>query len=492
MAIFLSNSGAQIRPKTESHSRISTRRLAFLTSAILSLTACDIVGPNYTAPTDSLPSQFVGSGSAQLIEASQKAWWTGLNDPLLNSYIERGNLNNIDILLAIERIRAAQAAAGRVGVNSLASGNLTADAARSETNNQRNDAETARLTASYQFDLFGGAARDVERAEAVIEGSQADVGAVRLTFLSQLTTNYINARFFQATASITRQNINSLRRTLDVVQERRAVGEATELEVQQALSNLASAEAQLPIELASFHTNTFAIATLLAVPADEIHDVMHRGSPLPRPQSNFQAGIPADLVRNRPDIRSAERNLAAATAAIGVSEAQLYPSVSVGGNIAGGTNNGWNFGPSLNIPVLNRGILRANLEVAESNARQAELQYRQSVLVAVEEVQSAIALTNGWKSQLISLEAAERSAATVLNLSRESYRAGAVTLTEVLDAERLLANSRSSSADALRNFTLNWAGLHIATGQGWMAAPLVATEETVAASVPVDPLDLDS
>lgn len=471
-------------------------RIAIPLLCSVSLVACDVVGPNYSSPQADIQSQFVGGGSRQLIAASENRWWTNLGDPLLSEFVERGNMHNLDIQLALERIRASEAAAGRVGVNALTNGGLNASTTQGEVTiggrTSQNDSETVSVNANYVFDLFGGAARSEEQARAVIQGAQADVGVVRLAFLSQLINSYIQARFFQTSAAITSSTIRSRRETLALVQQRRDAGEATELEVQQARANLRSSEASLPNTQANFDANIFAIATLLAEPADEIRRLMHQSHGLPRPRTPSASGVPADLIRNRPDIRSAERNLAAATAAIGVSEAQLYPSISLGGSIAGGDAQQWSFGPSLNIPLLNRGVLKANVEVAESQARQAELQHRQTVLTAVEEVQAALTLCLGWHRQLNSQEAAERAAASVLNLSRESYRGGAITLTEVLDAERQLANSRLSTADALRNYSASWVQMHIATGQGWRAESLMQPLETKPVEIPVNPLGLEN
>ncbi len=466
-------------------------RIAIPLLCSVSLVACDVVGPNYTAPIASVSPTYVGGGSQQLLSASTSRWWTGLGDPLLSELVERGNMNNIDLQLALERIRASQAAAGRVGVNALTSGALTGNVARGENGGFENNTESVQINANYVFDLFGGAARSVEQAEALIEASQADAGTVRLAYLSQIINAYIQARFFQEATAINRQTIRSRRETLALVQQRRDAGEATELEVQQARANLASAEAGLPIQIANFEANVFSIATLIGEPADPIRRLMTSGSPQPRPRMSSRFGVPADLIRNRPDIHSAERSFAAATAAIGVSEAQLYPSVSLGGVVAVGSTDRWSFGPNLNIPLLTRGVLKANVEVAESQARQAELTYRQTVLTAVEEVQRAIALCLGWGRQLNSQERAIRAAQSVLNLSRESYRGGAITLTEVLDAERQLANAQLSAADALRNYTASWVQVHIATGQGWRAESLLKPLETLAAEVPVDPLGLD-
>lgn len=456
----------------------------------LSLVACDIVGPNYVTPNADVPHRFVGGGSADLRNASSSRWWTGLNDPLLSEFVERANAQNLTVQLAIERIRAAQAAAGTAGVNSLSSGALTASATRGEVNGIENNNDTVQLNAGYVFDLFGGGARSVEQAEANIEASQYDVGTARLGVLSQLTNAYIQARYFQEAGAITRSTIQSRRETLNLVRQRRDAGEATELEVQQARANLANSEASLPILEASFESNVYAIATLLAEPASQIRRLMSQHRAQPRPNSFTDIGVPADLLRNRPDVRSAERSFAAATAAIGVNEARLYPSVSISGAITAGTNETWSLGPSLNIPLLNRGVLKSNVESAESAARQAELNYRQTVLTSIEEVQQAIVLCLGWNRQLNSQDAAVRAANSVLRLSRESYRGGAITLTEVLDAERQVSNSRLGSADALRNFAASWVQVQIATGKGWRAESLLQPAEVAEPEVPVNPLGL--
>lgn len=456
------------------------------------LVGCERLGPEYQAPSMDLTNQFVNASASSLTNAASVKWWQQLNDPILNQLVERGALQNLDVRTAVERMSAAEAALGQVGLNAQTSGSLSSSALRQDLGGGTTTNRNTSIDGRYVLDLFGGFARGQEQALANFDAAQVNVGVVRLAYLADITGAYVQARYFQEAAAITRTTIRSRRQTLDLVNQRREAGEATELEVQQARSQLASTEASLPILVANFETNVFRIATLLAEPAGPILSRMEAGSAQPRPSGFTTIGHPADLLRNRPDIQVAERNLAAATAAVGVAEAQLYPSITLNGTLGTGSNDSWSFGPSLNIPLLNRGVLQAGRDIAASNAREAELNWRATVLQAVEDVQSALTLCLNWRRQLNSSERASVASASVLDLSRESYRGGAITLTDVLDAERQHANNRLSTADALRNYTLSWMDVQITTGKGWLTAPSATPGETMRPQLRPDPLGVAS
>ena len=456
----------------------------------VALVGCDRLGPDYQAPSIELSNQFTNAAPSSLQNAASSKWWEKLNDPLLNELVARGSSQNLDVQTALERMTSAEAALGTVGLNAQTGGSLTASATRQDFGAGVTTNRNSAIDGRYVLDLFGGFARGQEQALANFDAAQVNVGVVRLAYLADITSAYVQARYFQEAAAITRSTIRSRKQTLDLVSQRRSAGEATELEVQQARSDLASSEAGLPILVANFETNVFRVATLLAEPAQPILARMQAGSAQPRPSGFTTIGHPADLLRNRPDIQVAERNLAAATAAVGVAEAQLYPSITLNGTLGTGTTDSWSFGPSLNVPVLNRGVLQANQEIAESTAREAELNWRSTVLAAVEDVQSALTLCLNWRRQLTSLERASAASASVLDLSRESYRGGAITLTDVLDAERQHANNRLSMADALRNYTLSWMDVQVTTGQGWSTGQSATPAETMRPQVRPDPLGI--
>jgi multidrug efflux system outer membrane protein len=238
--------------------------------------------------------------------------------------------------------------------------------------------------------------------------------------------------------------------------------------------------AELPGYQTGFNQAANHIATLLGLPATSVTADLRKGSAQPWPRYNTKIGIPADLVRNRPDIRRAERQLAAATASIGVAEAQLYPSLTLSGTIDGsrivasaasGGLGAWSFGPSLNIPIFNGGRLRANVDIAKSAAQQQYLAWKQTVLTGIEEVENAlVALRNNYET-VAALRKVVDSSEEALGLARESYKGGATSLLDVLDAERSLAASRVSLAASIRNLATSYVSLNVAIGGGSAIEP---------------------
>ncbi|AKS46936.1 outer membrane protein, multidrug efflux system [Octadecabacter temperatus] len=466
-------------------------RIILSAGSIVVLVGCSVVGPNYEVPTMDVTPTFMLGGDSTLSNANADPWWQRLNDPILNELVSRGAQQNLNVRSALERITAANARLGQTGTNAQSNGALPAAVQQRGDSSGSDTTNNLAINAGYVIDLFGGFAREQERSIANLEAAQLDVGTIRLAYLADLTNSYIQARYNQEAAAITRQTIASRRQTLAIVNERRSVEEATELEVQQARSLLASAQAPLPVFVANFEVNVFHIATLLAEPASPLLEQMQSGAPQPHPHGFTNVGLPADLLRNRPDLRVMERNLAAATAQIGVAEAQLYPSVQLSGTIAAGTADGWSFGPLLSLPVLNRGFLRARQQIAQSAARSSELDWRNGVLIAVEEVQVALTLCRNWNRQIQHLERAATASRSVLRLSRESYRLGEATLTDVLDAERINASNRMALADARRNYALSWMRVQVATGHGWNVEGMTFDAEGQAPVLPSDPLGLE-
>lgn len=454
-----------------------TFALPTLVSGFLML-GCTVVGPDYNAPAVGVEARFVGGASTALVEAAKIPWWKALNEPVLDKLLVRGLKQNLDIMASLERINAARAQLRQTGVNSQLNGGLAGQANRADSGLGPSTTATASADASYVFDLFGSVRRGVEQSQAAIGQAEFDAATVRLGYTAELVSSYLQARYFQNAAEISRQTIASQSRTLELVQLRIDAGDATRLELQQAKQSLDRSKADQPLLIANFERNVFRIATLLAEAAGPILAQLQRGARLPTPRRLRNAGVPADLIRNRPDIRAAERNLAAATAAIGVAEAQLYPSLVISGNVADTTtlspNTGfdvitWSFGPAVNFPILNRGVLEARRDAAISQAKQAEIAWRNSVLNGVEDVQTSLSLTRELRRQVGSLQRVTDSSRQLLSLTRASYENGASPITDVLDAELALSNSRFSLLGAQRDLALTWVELQIAAGKGWLS-----------------------
>ncbi|MEZ5762257.1 MAG: efflux transporter outer membrane subunit [Paracoccaceae bacterium] len=450
-------------------------RNALCAAPLLVVASCATVGPDYSPPAISLTSHFFGEASAPLVDAAYEQWWTGFDDPALNELVSRGLAQNLSIRGARERIRQAEAALARAGGAAQASGGISAEALRSRDGSGSIDThEGLTGNAAFVFDLFGGFRRGREAAQANLEAARQDEGTVRLAYLSDIVDAYVAARYYQNTAWLTRQAIESRRATLAAVNRQLTAGDATRLEVTRAEASLRTAQATLPPAQSGFETNVFRIATLLAEPAGPIFERMKAGARQPLPRRAAGSGTPADLLRNRPDIRAAERDLAAATASIGVAEAALYPSLTLSGVVTDVEEHTWSFGPRLALPVFNRGLLDANRRQAVAVAAEAELAWRATVLNAVEEVQAARAQTIYWRRQVAAQRAAVESTTEVQALTRRSFDSGEILFSDVLDADRVSLESQMSLAAGARDLAISWVRLQVATGRGSQVGLTVA------------------
>ncbi|SNR51468.1 efflux transporter outer membrane subunit [Puniceibacterium sediminis] len=443
-------------------------RTPAMTIVTLGLAACTAVGPNYKAPDIALTASYVEGGAAPIGDVSQQLWWTDYQDKTLNALVDRGLAQNLDIRTAIERITEAQASLRTTGLSSQVGGSLSGSLKRSgSTGVDYTQSTSATFNPSIILDLFGGEQRTREQALAQLEAAQLDVGVARLAFLSALISNYIDARYYQEALAITRQNLSSRGETLDLVKRQRSAGTVSDLDVARAQAVYDETRANVPSLEANFLATVYALATLLAEPAQPLIASLQRGAPQPRARGNSGVGIPADLLRNRPDVRSSERDLAAAVAAIGVAEAQLFPALSLSGTVTSAATRSWNFGPAISIPVLNQPVLRGNRDQAISRARQAELAWRASVLGAVEDVQSAQTAYSRSAATVSATRAALTSYERVVELSRATYEGGTTTLLDLLDSERSRGSAQLSLAQSVRDQANDWGTLQIASGRGW-------------------------
>ena len=443
------------------------RRALTLPLLLCTVAACTPVGPDYARPEIALTATFSESSAGPIGEVAARRWWVSFGDPVLTGLVDRGLAQNLDIAGALERIRASQAALRGTGLADAVSGDLTASSTRSGADNTPvTTSDSGSLSAALVLDLFGGIRRAREGAVADLAGARADEGTARLAYLSSIVGAYIEARYYQEAIALTRQTIASREETLEITRRQRAAGAATELDEAQVTALLDAARADIPGMEASFLAQVYSIATLLGEPAAPLVRQMQAGRAQPRPRVGAATGVPADLLRNRPDVRAAEMDLASATADIGVAEAALWPSITLSGTATAGSGGAWSFGPALSLPVLGQPALRASRDQAISAARQAEITWRNTVLGAVEDVQSA---DSAWRRDRQTVTLLNRSAASyarALELSRDSFNRGTLALLDLLDTDRSLASARLSLAGAIRDMSVDWATLQVALGAG--------------------------
>ncbi|MCF3638353.1 efflux transporter outer membrane subunit [Rhizobium sp. TRM95111] len=469
---------------------------SLLPLTLLLLSGC-VSGPDYKSPDAVLPAKFSeSSGKSAPDNVTLTPWWESFRDKRLNALIADGMNENLDVLQALERITEAQANVIVAGAGALpnvnGNGSATAegqDGTYLKRTSGSEHAETKTLSgglgASWLIDLFGQYARAREAANASLDQAYVNVNVARLAYFSELASTYIDLRYYQEAIAQTRRSLESRRETLKLTNDIREAGAASSLDVVQAEGLVNQTLSELPGLETGFHQSANRIATLLGVPAATLTGSLIKGAAQPVPRYSTKVGVPADLIRNRPDIRAAERQLAAATAQIGVAEAQLYPSLTLDGtvsasrivaNAASGNLSSWSFGPSLNVPIFNGGSLKAQVDIAESQAAQQYLTWKQTVLNAVEEVENAqIALSRDAQT-VAALRKVVGSYEEALGLARESYRGGASTVLEVLDAERNVADGRLSLAASIRQLARDYVALNVAIGGASEIGGPAATE----------------
>ncbi len=437
----------------------------------LLIAGCAAVGPNYQRPDVALAPQFVGGTGAALAPVAARAWWEDYRDPTLTALVERGLRQNLDVAAARERIRQAEANLRATGVNAALDGGPSASWSRSGGDGTAaSTGHSADLGASLVLDMFGGIRREREAARADLAAAQADLEQVRLAWLADLIAAYADARYYQEALELARETIKSREETVAVTQRLYDAGDETEYDLAEAQALLDSARADLPNYLAQFNANVFAIASLLNEPAAPLLAQMQKGAAQLRIPGSTAIGVPADLLRSRPDLRYYEGLLQAAVANVGVSTADMLPSVTLTGDIsyAKGSRS-WSFGPALSLPLLNQGLLSAQRDAAISSAKQAEIDWRAAVSSAVEDVQVAQSNLEQYRRRTIALQKSAASYEHALELARENFRGGAITLLDLLDTDRSTASARISAASAKNDAAKEWAALQIAIGAGAIA-----------------------
>jgi NodT family efflux transporter outer membrane factor (OMF) lipoprotein len=461
-----------------------------ITLLCLPLTACFKPGPRLTTPPapaiDATPEWTTEQPSGVAYKAADDEllthWWSTLNDPALTSLEERAVAGNLDLRVALSRLRQARAQRNitKSGLLPTVTGNVSSGVTRS--GNQDAPATVTQLysagfDASWEPDVFGGTRLSVDAAEADIAAAQENLRDVLVSLTAEVALNYIDVRTYQARLAIVRENLASQRETHEIAVSRYESGLATELDVQQSRTTLASSEAQIPSLEASLSQAMNRLAVLLGERPGTLNAELDSPAAVPVVPAEVAVGLPADLLRRRPDIRSLEQQVLAQTARLGVATADLYPSFSLSGSF--GLNSrmiGDLLSPGALVTSVTGGIthtifdrrrIRESIKVQDELLDQALTQYESGVLVAIEDVENA--LENFAKEQVRrkSLADAVDAAGEAVFLSRNLYGAGMNDFLEVLDAQRSLLTYQDQLQQSDSTITTELISLYKALGGGW-------------------------
>ncbi len=453
---------------------------------LLALIAGCAVGPDFVRPD--LPERAAWAATAQgtngvtADEPALARWWSRFDDPVLTGLVERASTSNFDLLQARARLREARARRGSAAANlsPMVTGSGSATRTRSSVESGTRATVNlfqAGLDASWEIDLFGGTRRAVESASATEQAAVEDERDVSVSMAAEVGLTYLDLRATETRLALARQSLATLQETADLTLWRAEAGLTAQLDAEQARANLEQERAAIPPLERDVVKDRNALAVLLGLQPGALDAELQAARPLPSVARAVAVGVPADALRRRPDVRRAERKLAAQTAQVGVAQAARFPALTLSGSIglesltAGGLLESGavtsSLGAGLLAPVFNAGKLARAVEVQDAIREQSLLTYRAAVLTALKEVEDALVAFDREQARRTALTAATDAARHAAGLASYQYQAGLVAFTSVLDAQRTLLTLQDSLAASEGEVGTTLIRLYKALGGGW-------------------------
>jgi outer membrane protein, multidrug efflux system len=456
--------------------------------ACLGLAGCAAVGPDYTLPATEIPASWKSADATENQLASDQAagdlgqWWQRLDDPILSKLVEEALLESLDLRSAqarLREVRARSVIAGSARYPVVGAGGRASTSRSSEEtgSGDTRDFFSVGFDASWELDVFGGVRRGVEAAEADLESAEASLNDARVSLAAEVALSYVDVRTQQLLLDIARSNLETQSETLQLTDWRAQAGLVSSQDVEQARSNREQTRAQIPALEISLAEAKNRLDILLGRVPGSLHGLLAEPAGLPSVAAQIAVGIPAETLRQRPDVRAAERSLAAETALVGVAEAARYPSFSLSGSIGlealsfGALGNS-GAGTSAMLagftaPIFNAGRLRAQVEIQDSVRERAQVAYEQTVLSALQEVENALVAIARNRERGEALANAVDSARNAAQLARQRYSAGLIDFQSVLVSERSVLVLEESLGINQANAVRALIRLYKALGGGW-------------------------
>jgi len=475
--------------------RSGVRALLLASAAVLPLAACK-VGPDFVPPKASVADQWMELGDSSVKTQGQELeqWWTVYHDPTLDRLIDLAYHQNLTLMAAGTRVLEARAVlginigefypqtqqiGGNVGYNQASQVDPSSNPLHELENYWR---ASVGVQVGWELDLWGKFRRGVQSADASYLASIATYDDVLVSLLSDVATTYIGIRTLQTQLAITHENVAKQQNALEIANVRYHGGTATALDVYQAENVLAQTQAAVPQLTAQLQRGEDALRVLLGMTPGTLDGLLEGTQTIPVPPTDVTVGIPADLLRRRPDIRSAELQAAAQSEQIGMAKADLFPAFSLTGafgTVAGttGTNRisqvfgapaiQFAFGPTFSWPVLNYGQITNNVRVQDARLQTLLINYKNTVLKAQADVEDNLAAFLQGRQQVVLLRRSVYAANNALRIALDQYLLGTRDFTTVLTAEQNLYQAQSSLASASGNLSTSLTSLYRALGGGW-------------------------
>jgi NodT family efflux transporter outer membrane factor (OMF) lipoprotein len=467
----------------------------FLVIALLATLSACAAGPHYRAPKPDLPPTFASQVTAAGADVDLSTWWRALNDEELNSLVERAIKSNFDLAIALDRLQQARTyevavighalpevdasgAAGRGTGTDLARGRADQGLVSADNSEGLTHINTlVGFDAVWELDLFGKYRREFQAAHADTQAARAARYGVLTAVIADVVRSYVDLRGLQVRSGVLHKASDVLAESLRIVDQRYQRGITNELDLQLATRELATLQAQIAPLDAAVNAAKYALAVLIGEYPESMVQELSKPDLIPTMPAPIATGAPLDLLKRRPDIQQGERELAAATARIGVATANLFPQVALVGSIGSqaqgwGTSPGisrhiWSFGPGAVWPLLDFGALDAEVDIAGLAAQASLANYRKTLLNAVQQVDTSVDAYLAERARLEQLGTAMIAAQRAVDLATERYNRGLTDFLNVVDAERQFYDLEEQYAQAQVAEGEQFVQLYRSLGGGW-------------------------
>ncbi|MEX8518380.1 MAG: efflux transporter outer membrane subunit [Leptothrix sp. (in: b-proteobacteria)] len=454
-----------------------------LSSLLLSLSACALPPPATSAAPDSRvevpPAWSDAEAAAPTGEATSLAqWWRRFDDPLLSQLVEQALQANTSVKSAQAALQQARALRDVAAAGLWPQAGVSASVQRSRSgSNAATHSVNAGLDASWQPDLFGANRSALDSSEATARASAASLGNVQVAIAAEVCLSYITLRSAQTRLAIANDNLISQQETLQLTEWRQQAGLVTELETEQARAATEQTRAQLPALQTSLEQTAHALAVLSGQPPAALASLLAAASPVPQASDVLELSLPAETLRQRPDVQAAEHQISAALARVAQADAARAPSFKLSGSLglsaltlgaaSGGATLVSTLLASVSMPLFDGGAASAQVRAQQAALDQARVAYQAAALTALKDVEDALVALRGDRERLLRLQNAAQAASNAALLARQRYRSGLVDFQTVLDTQRSQLGTQDSVASASADLSADHVRLYQALGGGW-------------------------
>jgi NodT family efflux transporter outer membrane factor (OMF) lipoprotein len=461
------------------------------------------VGPDYKKPKIAMPQQYrPATTQVSTTQPSMVQWWRTFDDPMLDALILDASKNGLDVQAAEARIRTARALRSAAAAGYFPVANATGSYQRSHsggsgfvstpggggivsTGGSTRDLYQAGFDASWELDVFGGVRRSVEAATAQEDAAVADYQNVLITLYGEVARNYVELRGFQREVMIAEDNARAQSETLELTRTRYRAGLTSDLDVARAEAQVASTLSDIPLIQTQAAAAAHRLGVLTGQEPTALLDQLAEPQRIPNAPPQVPVGIPSELLRRRPDVRFAERNLAAANATIGAFTADLFPRFTLTGDVGyrsgqfgsmlNSNNLFWGFGPGVSWNIFSAGRTRANIRAQEARTDEALAVYKLTILTALEEVQNALVAYQNDQTRTRALASSVAANQRAVSLAQQLYQRGLADFLNVLQAQLSLFIAQDQLVRSYATVSTDVVQLYKALGGGWEEAPTGAT-----------------